>query len=235
MNQLSSFGTVTDEVIAVVPDVTREITPRLAFVDSLIAKEMNQLSSFATVTDEELIDVIPDVTPAIAPRLSLADSLVAKEMNQLSAEDRDNVYYDVHGVSDEIEETPVMINESLSQLEVELRNLKSKEAYESAKLMDQEYVQDRDFRLKFLRADRFNAREAALRLARHFQAKLQLFGRSKLVKDIVQDDLDEEDMEALYAGFAQQLPVRDRAGRNVIFWVPHRQHRLIKTKAKVSS
>ena len=187
-------------------------------------------SSFGTVTDEASA-LVPDVTPAIAPCPTFADSLIAKEMNQLSTEDREKVYYDLHGVCDEIEETTEMINESISQLEVELRNLKSKEAYELAKLMDREYVEDRDFRLKFLWADRFNATEAALRLARHFQAKLDLFGRSKLVKDIVQDDLDEDDMEALYAGFTQVLPVRDSAGRAVSLWFPHQN----KTKAKVSS
>ena len=104
--------------------------------------------------------------------------------------------------------------------------------------MDRDYVQDRDFRLKFLRADLFNATEAALRLARHFQAKLELFGRSKLVKDIVQDDLDEEDMAALYAGFTQLLPVRDRAGRAVSLWFPHQSQRQLKQykiKTRVSS
>jgi hypothetical protein len=191
-------------------------------------------SSFGTDTDEDIV-VAPHLTPAIAPSPTFADSLIVKEMNQLSTEDREKVYYDLHGVSAEIEETPVMINASLSQIEVELQKLKSKEAYESAKLMDREYVQDRDFRLKFLRADRFNVKEAALRLARYFQAKLELFGLSKLVKDIVQDDLDEDDMEALYSGFTQNLPVRDRAGRAVTIWFPHHKHRRIKTKAKVSS
>ena len=127
-----------------------------------------------------------------------------------------------------------MISTALSNLEVELQLWTSKEAYEAKKSMNPDYVSDKKFQLKFLRADRFDAKQAALRLVRHFQAKLELFGKSKLVKDIVQDDLDRDDMEALYSGFSQMLPVRDRAGRLVWVWIVHPEHNCLKEEAKVS-
>jgi hypothetical protein len=162
-------------------------------------------------------------------------SLVAKQMTSLSMEDREKVYYDLHGVSEEVKETPEMVASSLLQLELELQKLQlqQKYAYEAAKSMNPSYVQNPEFQLKFLRADLFDAPKAAFRLARHFQNKLELFGRDKLARDIQQDDLDKETIDALYSGYAQTLPLRDRAGRLVHIWFHHPANHAI--TAKVSS
>jgi hypothetical protein len=159
--------------------------------------------------------------------------LIAKEMTMLSMEDRERVYYDLHGVSDEIKETPEMIKQGLSELEKALLELAHKDAYDLAEAMNPEYVQRKEFRLKFLRAEYFVAKNAALRLARFFQAKLDLFGRYKLAQDIVQDDLDEDDMAVLYGGGNQSLPIRDRAGRAVAVWFPSQKTQSMDCKAKV--
>jgi hypothetical protein len=118
-------------------------------------------------------------------------------------------------------------------LEEALLKLAHKDAYDLAEAMNPEYVQHKEFQLKFLRADRFVAKNAALRLARHFQAKLELFGRYKLTQDIVQDDLDEDDISALYSGFVQLLPMRDRAGRGVAVWFPNKTTQAMDCEAKV--
>jgi hypothetical protein len=186
------------------------------------------------IDDDEEVTVLPDVTPSVPPCPSHTDSLIAKQMTRLSIEDREKVYHDLHGISDEVEETHMMIMSSLVELEAELRCIANKGAYETALSMNPEYVQHPDFRLMFLRADRFDAKQAALRLARHFQAKLDLFGRDKLAKDIVQDDLDIDDMEALYSGFTQHLPFRDRAGRVVWIYFATAQQQSLKVKSKVS-
>jgi hypothetical protein len=151
------------------------------------------------------------------------DSLVAKQMASLSMEDREKVYYDVHGVSEEVKETPEMVTLSLLQFELELQklHLQQKGAYEAAKSMNPAYVQNPEFRLRFLRADLFDAPKAALRMARHFETKLELFGIDKLALDIQQDDLDKETIDALYSGYTQTMPLRDRAGRLVNIWFPH--------------
>ncbi len=65
-------------------------------------------------------NVRPDDIPSdISP--DQVDLLVAKQMTSLSMEDREKAYYDVHGVSEEVKETPEMLASSLLQLELELK------------------------------------------------------------------------------------------------------------------
>jgi hypothetical protein len=183
--------------------------------------------------EDDEIAVLPDVTPEVNPCHNHADSLIAKQMAMLSMEDRERVYYDLHGVSEEVKETPETIEQKLSELEKALLKLAQKDAYDLAESMDPEYVQRKEFRLRFLRADHFVAKNAALRMARHFQAKLDLFGRCKLAQDIVQDDLNEDDMAVLYAGSHQILPMRDRAGRVVTVYFPSQKTQSMECDAKV--
>jgi hypothetical protein len=174
-------------------------------------------------------DVPPDISP------DQVDSLVAKQMTSLSIEDREKVSCDVHGVSEEVKETPGMVTLSLLQLELELQKLQlqQKDAYEAAKSMNPTYVENPEFQLRFLRADLFDAPKAALRLARHFKIKLELFGRNKLASDIQQDDLDKETIDALYSGYSQTMPLRDRAGRLVIIWFSHPANHAITAKVSI--
>ena len=149
-----------------------------------------------------------------------ADALIAQQLLRLSIQDRERVYHDLHGVSDAVQETPEFVAGKLIELGAKLQELPEKKAYETAKAMDPEYVLKKDFRLKFLRADLFDAQQAALRIARHFEAKLELFGRDKLARDIEQDDLDPFTMDRLYQGGLQILPQRDRAGRRLMLLAP---------------
>ena len=149
------------------------------------------------------------------------DLLLAREMAGLQTSEREEVYHDLHGIGDAgAVETPGMVEKGLAKLDEELKLLtvEEKSAYEQARSMDCSYVENRKFRLAFLRADRFDATKAALRIVKHFQYKLELFGLSKLAKNIVQDDLEKGDMEAIYSGTTQILPFRDRAGRLVRVW-----------------
>ena len=108
-------------------------------------------------------------------------------------------------------------------------------AYNLALSIDATYVLNKEFQLMFLRADQFDTKLAALRLVKHFHLKLQLFGKDKLCRPIVQDDLivvgnngteegneeneegneEDEDESGLYDGYKQVLPLRDYAGRLV--------------------
>jgi hypothetical protein len=58
-------------------------------------------------------------------------------------------------------------------------------------------------------------------MARHFDAKKELFGVSKLAVDITQDDFEDDpsDMATLYGGQTQILPQRDTAGRAIAILV----------------
>eukprot|EP00980_Cylindrotheca_fusiformis_P029841 scaffold23925_cov157-Cylindrotheca_fusiformis.AAC.4 len=167
--------------------------------------------------------------PSTAPEPRAGDSLVARAMAACSGRVLEEAYDDVHGVAKAVEETPALVEKSLQGLEHELRLRKDSEAYLLAKEMDSSYVENREFRLMFLRADRFAVKAAALRIVRHFQVKLELFGKEKLALDITQDDLDEETMESLYAPIPRILRTRDRSGRVVSLWKVDRR-----TQAKPS-
>jgi hypothetical protein len=149
------------------------------------------------------------------------DSITAQEITQLSMEDREKVYYDLHGVSEQVSETPEFVRERLLQLQKKLDAAMEEdrmEAYRKALAMNQEYVQNPKFMLRFLRADGFDVDAAAQRLGKHFVVKLELFGPELLTKDIAQDDLDKDDLEVLYHGdMGHELPFRDRAGRVIYF------------------
>ena len=174
--------------------------------------QASQTSSFEGLGD---CIVLPgNSAPEHPLTLENVDAFIAKEMTRLSIAQREQIYYDVHGIAAETAATPAVICESLERLEIEILLVEEKTAYDMAMSMDEKYAMDRSLRIRFLRADCFDAKKAALRLARHFQAKLDLFGPERLVKDIVQDDLDEQTIEAIYSGtMCKKLPSRDRAGR----------------------
>jgi hypothetical protein len=154
---------------------------------------------------------------AVQPYEEDADAVAAREMNQLSLEERERVYEEIHGVSDAIDEEPHFVAQCLEQMEDEIRKIRKKTAYERALFLSPIYVQSRDFRLMFLRAERFDPQRSAKRFVKFFEYKLELFGMDKLVKTITLGDLDEDDMECLMTGSHYSLKDKDRAGRTIVF------------------
>lgn len=169
------------------------------------------------------------------------DQLVSAELLRLSLEDREQVYDDIHGVSDQVEETPTFIQDKLQQLDHELKQMVQTDqrmtatnggatgiisedaptyAYSLAVQTDAAYVEGRGFCLSFLRADQFDVGKAAHRMVSHFTKKLEYFGRDTLARDIRQDDLEPMDLQNLHCGSHQVLPSRDRTGRAVTIWIP---------------
>ena len=173
-----------------------------------------------------------------------ADAFISSELAKMSVEDREAVYYDIHGISNPVEETPAFIAEKIKEFQSSvdqfcledmspiptttsrkaleekadgLSRTLSTNAYELALSMDSKYVHNPDLVLMFLRSERFNAKPAAKRFIHWFQIKLDLFGPTLLTKTITQQDLEKFDdtAGALYDGFKQILPLRDRAGRLV--------------------
>jgi hypothetical protein len=152
-----------------------------------------------------------------------ADALLAKEMADMSVQEREQSMNDIHGVSDVVDEEPSFVRAKMEEMEMELSKLTSnegKEAYMQAEAQNKEYVTCDKFRLKFLRAEMFNARLAAGSMVRFFDEKKKLFGADKLTKEIMLCDLDEDDQKFLERGICQILPQRDRAGRRIMTWMP---------------
>ena len=117
-------------------------------------------------------------------------------------------------------EPPSLIDESLLKLDLELlrMNFHRKQAYNKALKSNREYVLDKKFRLKFLRAEKFDAALAASRLVLHFEEKLELFGEDLLGREILLSDLDEDDLDTLNMGYLQVLQQPDSNNRKVLFY-----------------
>jgi hypothetical protein len=157
--------------------------------------------------------------PSIYEDPNAIDKVLANDLSQLSVDERERVYHDIHGVSEYcVEETVDLLAQSLEQLETEISNLGGKkQAYDLARRQDPNYVTNEEFCLKFLRAEAFDSRPAAVRIARFFETKLELFGESKLTQDIRLTDFSEgEDLNAMESGFIQILSRRDRSGRALL-------------------
>eukprot|EP00980_Cylindrotheca_fusiformis_P012662 scaffold3098_cov158-Cylindrotheca_fusiformis.AAC.1 len=149
------------------------------------------------------------------------DKYLAQSMNALSVKDREAALEEVNGIASTEPEDPGTLELCLQELNEHLMQLKQGTYYEVAEKMDRDYVTDRDFRIMFLRANRYasngqnryDPKKAAKQMKNFFDTKHLLFGEDKLVKEITLDDLDEDDKRGLQRGSIQVLPVRDRAGR----------------------
>ena len=157
--------------------------------------------------------------PSEEPSAEDIDALLNSELCQLSLDERNKVFQDIHGVSDEINETPDLVAESHRQLDLEIEKIKEKSAYDLACSIDRKYVMDKDLRIRFLRSTLFDAKAAATKMVQFFEMKRDLFGQGELARDITQNDLSNEDLTDLYNGQHQLLPVRDSAGRGVLLWL----------------
>lgn len=146
-----------------------------------------------------------------------AERLLTEDIQRLSLEEHEKIVFDVHGIDGGDQDDPTDLESRLKEMESEIKKIRRKEALERAKYWDENFVQDRSFRLQFLRCDRFHSRLAAQRMVMHFQVKRELFGDGPiLARDILWTDLSLEDKVALESGFFQVLPTRDAAGRTVV-------------------
>ena len=147
-----------------------------------------------------------------------AERELARQMSQLSMPEREASLYDIHGVSEMVQETPDFVFQKLQELDAALSAIEapSKQAYTQALELDPAYAMSEGLRLKFLRADTFDPVEAAKRMVRHFETKFKLFGAEKLTKELGVEDLSPEDQEVIESGWLTLLPLRDTAGRLIV-------------------
>lgn len=147
------------------------------------------------------------------------DSMLARELTQMSMVTRSNIQEEIHGVhSLATKETPELIYRSLQQLQHEIDSITgtSKTVYEDAMIAGNcSYACSDEFRLKFLRADFFDPKKAAVRYLAHLENLWQWWGPISLQRPLQFSDLDREQVEVVRSGCVQILPSRDRAGRLV--------------------
>ena len=147
---------------------------------------------------------------------------LSKSLLRLNFEDRNVIGEEIHGVrSLDKEETTKLIDESLHKLDFELgeiisSNRNCQHAFETARCLPNTFVNDRDFRLKFLRADLFDPIKAADRMIVYMDYLLHLFGERALAEPLNRNFLNNEETAALREGCMQVLPFRDRSGRRIV-------------------
>ena len=117
-----------------------------------------------------------DLQQKTAPRLlnedvfgMSVDELLSRDLQNMKFEDRNKVYEEIHGVTTLCpDETPDLVQRSLYELQlaIDAIPLENKMAYEEAKQYPTTYVNELDFRLRFLRAELFDVQNAAQRMAK---------------------------------------------------------------------
>jgi len=146
-------------------------------------------------------------------------------MSKLSIEDQNRVEYTLQNGCDVAEIT--FLDKVFEELDLAIKKLETDNDpnyyyYKLARDKDPSYVDDPKFKIGYLRAEHYNALDAAARMFRNLKLKYELFGIEKLTRDIVLDDLGKRAREFLEYGELQLLPKRDRAGRLVIIDLQNR-------------
>lgn len=165
---------------------------------------------------------------SVVPEESLSISqLLSLELMKLSFTDRSAIDEEIHGVRClAIEETPELIQKALHDFQTELDKMApdQKPTYEKCRIMQHGEeggscyaLHDRNFRLRFLRAELFDAKKATLRFTRYLDFVQEYWGLSIAAKRLVRlSDFSKEEIKVHRKGYFQTLPFRDRSGRRVI-------------------
>ncbi len=164
-----------------------------------------------------LVGLPADRFPETNEEARRAEEFLAREIEKLSLDEHEKILFEVHGIAPPDEEVPSMVEKKLEELDRQLNQAKGKGAYDLATGLNPSYVDSRQFRLMFLRCQRFDAHLAAEMIIKHFEEKRRLFGVGEiLAREIRQSDLTPDDRVLLESGFAQILPSRDAAGRTIL-------------------
>lgn len=78
------------------------------------------------------------------------------------------------------------------------------------------FIDDKEFRLRFLRCELFDVRKAAIRFVNYLNLAHELWGGVALTRQIRITDFTKSEMKFFRKGYYQILPYRDQAGRRVI-------------------
>ena len=171
----------------------------------------------STTTKNTKMIMVTNELPAKEPTPQEEVALLSKELNEMSVLEREQLYEEIHGVDEDIVETPELLARSFQELDQHLIAIKTKPAYDLAYQLSKDFVTDPKFRLLFLRSERFHPQRTARKMVGYFEYKCDLFGADKLVKKITLDDLSKDDRTTLQTGAMQILPNRDKSGRAVFF------------------
>jgi hypothetical protein len=188
------------------------------------------------------------------------EELLMQEMMRLSHNDRNDIQEEIHGVKClAVEETPELVERALYELacEVDERTpdhqkkayLQSQqppkelpehqrilhELHQLEPLPQSSYVNDVEFKLRFLRCELFDIPKSAKRMLNFLDLVLELFGDYALRRPIRLSDFTKEEMRHMRKGRFQIMPNRDRSGRRLSTIFPEHEHAKCPPLTKVSS
>ena len=183
---------------------------------------------------EKHVSSVPVASPSAhydtRPEMKSTEDFLASEMSKLSVQERSKALDELHCVGEELKETPEMIQQCLEEFDRVLLG-KNATIYNWAARQNRSYVEDADFRLRFLRANDHNVNQSVNQMIGFLSCKETYFGRDKVARDITLDDLDEEDVEVLLSGLYHIQDGTDRNGRMVVYLMKHKMGRFNTTSA----
>eukprot|EP00541_Cyclophora_tenuis_P017470 CAMPEP_0116564582 /NCGR_PEP_ID=MMETSP0397-20121206/13383_1 /TAXON_ID=216820 /ORGANISM="Cyclophora tenuis, Strain ECT3854" /LENGTH=314 /DNA_ID=CAMNT_0004091181 /DNA_START=84 /DNA_END=1028 /DNA_ORIENTATION=- len=168
-----------------------------------------------------------------APRVGRDQA--AKELEALSESERQDVIRDLYGLEAATEEDPKIIEQQLKELDEALEALPEwkKEHFERAQELCPEIANDPAFRLRFLRAERYDAEKAAQRTLKYWKFKEEIFGKDRAYRKLVLKDYTEDDLATARNHGLWLLPKPDQSGRAILFtakpkWSYKHRHNLVR-------
>ncbi len=167
-----------------------------------------------------------DVDVSISTDLHAMEKLWARELYELSLKERETINNELHGVlvSDENanhekdwSEEQYRFYLDTFQQEVDTKiPFEDKQSYLKGLNQRSSYIMSSDFRLGFLRAERYNTEKAAMRYCRCLDFLVEFFGEFALKRPLLMSDLTKKETKFLREGYVQILPSRDRLGRRIL-------------------
>mmetsp|Transcript_9316 Transcript_9316/g.23169 ORF Transcript_9316/g.23169 Transcript_9316/m.23169 type:complete len:501 (+) Transcript_9316:122-1624(+) len=166
----------------------------------------------------------PDVS--MATDLHAMEKLWAKELYELSRKERETINNELHGVllSDmytnperEWSEEQYCFYFDAFQNEIDTNiTFADKQSYLKGLELGSSYILSNDFRMGFIRTERYNIENATRRYCRCLDFLLEYFGKGALMRPLLMSDLTKKEAKFLREGYVQILPSRDRLGRRIL-------------------
>jgi hypothetical protein len=154
------------------------------------------------------------------------EALLVQELNQLSARERERIMEEVHGVHvgfishhgklkhrSQEEETEIRL--ALAHMQVELKSIPDKLAYDEAIAMKSPMLNDIAFQTKFVYAENFDPSKAAKRMVKYLELAKELFGVRALHQAVKWKDLSPYAIDIINRGEMQTPPFRDQSRRRI--------------------
>jgi hypothetical protein len=175
----------------------------------------------AMTAEEDMTKTEAATTNRIDP--NEIDQILSRELSNLNVRDRESISEEVHGVRCiALPETAEMLTESLTRLTEELDAIHIKPSFDRSQELGHDasgtYVNTKDFRLRFLRCELFDAKKAAIRLVSFLDLLMDIFDGNEelLLRPMRLLDFMPHELAILKAGNFQLLPYRDRSGRRIL-------------------